>query len=91
VIDFDLFMDFWMMLFGCDGLDMRICWIFEGGRGFLGIRTKNNGNIQSLRPFGLHSSLRQSGGRCAAAFYDMAVAMPLSNTDRALRDGPPRF
>jgi hypothetical protein len=39
--------------------------------------------------FGLHSGLRQSGGRFAAVFYGTAEAVPLSKTDRALRDGPP--
>ena len=57
-------MDFWVMVFGRWGLDMRVCWVFEGsGWEAEGIRTKSNGNIQSLRP----SDFAQAFGRAVAA------------------------
>ena len=46
------------------GLDMRFCRDFEAGR-FLG---KSDRPV--VTPFGLHSGLRQSGGRVAAFFLD---------------------
>jgi hypothetical protein len=63
VVDFELFMDFGVMVFGSEGLDMRFCWIFAGWWISWVIRAKNNGNIQSLRP----SDFAPAFGRAVAA------------------------
>jgi hypothetical protein len=36
-------MDFWVMIFECEGLDMRVRWIFEG------VRTKSDGTVGAQR------------------------------------------
>jgi hypothetical protein len=52
-----------------------------------------SGNIEILdrsivSPCGLHSSLRQCGGRSAASLFGTAEAVPLSKTVRAWRECP---
>jgi hypothetical protein len=65
VVDFELVMNFGVMVFGCEGLDMRVCWIFLRAGESERKATEYSVPPRSARGFGLRSGLRQSGSRCA--------------------------